>query len=99
MGSWRSTSRSVLTAASSVPALGWGNHRQGGCAFKVSCAPPSRYPQVVALPAVYWAHCICPVLERVRQRAHDFDVLHFHLDYYPFSLFIFPSADTIRHQE
>jgi glycosyltransferase involved in cell wall biosynthesis len=27
------------------------------------------------------------VLERVRQRAHDFDVLHFHLDYYPFSLF------------
>jgi hypothetical protein len=27
------------------------------------------------------------VLERVRQRARDFDVLHFHLDYYPFSLF------------
>jgi hypothetical protein len=27
------------------------------------------------------------VLERVRQRAHDFDVFHFHLDYYPFSLF------------
>jgi len=27
------------------------------------------------------------VLERVRQRAHDFDVSHFHLDYYPFSLF------------
>src|SRR6201981_1361045 len=27
------------------------------------------------------------VLERVRQRAHDFDLLHFHLDYYPFSLF------------
>src|SRR5437867_4396588 len=27
------------------------------------------------------------VLEQVRQRAHDFDVLHFHLDYYPFSLF------------
>src|SRR5438128_12645966 len=27
------------------------------------------------------------VLEHVRQRAHDFDVLHFHLDYSPFSLF------------
>ena len=27
------------------------------------------------------------MLEQVRQRADDFDVLHFHLDYYPFSLF------------
>ena len=27
------------------------------------------------------------MLEQVRQRAHDFDLLHFHLDYYPFSLF------------
>jgi glycosyltransferase involved in cell wall biosynthesis len=27
------------------------------------------------------------VLERVRQRASEFDFLHFHLDYYPFSLF------------
>lgn len=27
------------------------------------------------------------MLERVRQRARDFDCLHFHLDYYPFSLF------------
>jgi glycosyltransferase involved in cell wall biosynthesis len=27
------------------------------------------------------------MLERVRQRADEFDVLHFHLDYYPFSLF------------
>lgn len=27
------------------------------------------------------------MLERVRQRADDFDILHFHLDYYPFSLF------------
>jgi glycosyltransferase involved in cell wall biosynthesis len=27
------------------------------------------------------------MLERVRRRADDFDVLHFHLDYYPFSLF------------
>jgi glycosyltransferase involved in cell wall biosynthesis len=27
------------------------------------------------------------LLERVRQRAADFDFLHFHLDYYPFSLF------------
>ena len=27
------------------------------------------------------------MLERVRRQAPDFDVLHFHLDYYPFSLF------------
>ncbi|MGH6674486.1 MAG: glycosyltransferase family 4 protein [Xanthobacteraceae bacterium] len=27
------------------------------------------------------------MLERVHQRASDFDLLHFHLDYYPFSLF------------
>src|SRR4051812_13059104 len=27
------------------------------------------------------------MLERVRQRAPEFDVLHFHLDYFPFSLF------------
>ena len=27
------------------------------------------------------------MLERVRQVAHQFDILHFHLDYYPFSLF------------
>src|SRR5580704_15218305 len=27
------------------------------------------------------------MLERVLQRADEFDFLHFHLDYYPFSLF------------
>ncbi|SRR5579871_49949 len=27
------------------------------------------------------------MLERVRRRANDFDIVHFHLDYYPFSLF------------
>ncbi len=27
------------------------------------------------------------LLENVRRRAHEFDVLHFHLDYHPFSLF------------
>jgi len=27
------------------------------------------------------------MLERVRQQAAEFDILHFHLDYYPFSLF------------
>jgi glycosyltransferase involved in cell wall biosynthesis len=27
------------------------------------------------------------MLEHVRQRAHEFDMLHFHLDYYPFSVF------------
>lgn len=28
------------------------------------------------------------MLERVRQRSDEFDLLHFHLDYYPFSLFM-----------
>lgn len=27
------------------------------------------------------------LLEEVHRRAQDFDVLHFHIDYYPFSLF------------
>src|SRR5215813_3101348 len=36
------------------------------------------------------------MLERVRQRAHDFDLLHFHLDYYPFSLFS-RQPDAIHH--
>jgi glycosyltransferase involved in cell wall biosynthesis len=27
------------------------------------------------------------LLEQVRRRAHEFDVLHFHIDYFPFSLF------------
>src|SRR5262250_1785432 len=27
------------------------------------------------------------MMEVVRRRAHEFDILHFHLDYYPFSLF------------
>src|SRR5579862_6752075 len=27
------------------------------------------------------------MLERVRRRAHEFDILHFHLDYHPFPLF------------
>src|SRR5262249_5015906 len=27
------------------------------------------------------------MLEQVRRQAHEFDFLHFHLDYYPFSLF------------
>ncbi len=27
------------------------------------------------------------MLEQVFRRAHEFDLLHFHLDYYPFSLF------------
>jgi len=27
------------------------------------------------------------MLEQVRQRVHEFDFLHFHLDYYPFSMF------------
>jgi glycosyltransferase involved in cell wall biosynthesis len=27
------------------------------------------------------------MLERVRARTHEFDLIHFHLDYYPFSLF------------
>ena len=39
------------------------------------------------------------MLERVRQRQGDFDFLHFHLDYYPFSLFSRQSTPfvTTRH--
>src|SRR6266540_3940487 len=40
------------------------------------------------------------MLERVCQRAHDFDLLHFHLDYYPFSLFsrqYTPFVTTLHH--
>src|SRR5436305_12697462 len=39
------------------------------------------------------------MLERVRQRAAEFDFLHFHLDYYPFSLFSrqpTPSVTTLH---
>ncbi len=39
------------------------------------------------------------MLERVYQRADDFDFLHFHLDYYPFSLFLrqpTPFATTLH---
>jgi len=39
------------------------------------------------------------MLERVRQRADQFDVLHFHLDYYPFSTFsrqATPSITTLH---
>src|SRR5882724_11741278 len=35
------------------------------------------------------------MLERVRQRADEFDFLHFHLDYYPFSLFARHSAPFV----
>src|SRR5258708_38534457 len=35
------------------------------------------------------------MLERVRQRARDFDLLHFHLDYYPFSLFSRQSTPVV----
>jgi glycosyltransferase involved in cell wall biosynthesis len=35
------------------------------------------------------------MLERVYQRASDFDFLHFHLDYYPFSLFSRQSAPFV----
>ncbi|HEX5509864.1 MAG TPA: glycosyltransferase family 4 protein [Pseudolabrys sp.] len=35
------------------------------------------------------------MLERVRQCSHDFDLLHFHLDYYPFSLFTRQSTPFI----
>ena len=35
------------------------------------------------------------MLERVYRRAADFDVLHFHLDYYPFSLFMRQSTPFV----
>jgi glycosyltransferase involved in cell wall biosynthesis len=35
------------------------------------------------------------MLEQVRQRADEFDLLHFHLDYYPFSLFLRQSTPFV----
>ncbi|MGI4983330.1 MAG: glycosyltransferase family 4 protein [Janthinobacterium lividum] len=35
------------------------------------------------------------LVEHVRQRADEFDVLHFHIDYYPFSLFSRQSTPTV----
>src|SRR5262249_60372381 len=32
-------------------------------------------------------HCTSPCSSEFANGAHDFDLLHFHLDYYPFSLF------------
>ena len=35
------------------------------------------------------------MLENIRQQADDFDLLHFHLDYYPFSLFLRQSTPFV----
>ncbi|WP_158806629.1 MULTISPECIES: glycosyltransferase family 4 protein [unclassified Acidisoma] len=47
------------------------------------------WPQALRLdPTVRdWSAPLAMLLERVRQRAEEFDVLHFHLDYWPASLF------------
>jgi len=50
----------------------------------VACVPQAlRIDANVRDPIPYYML----MLDRVRQRAGDFDMLHFHLDYYPFSLF------------
>src|SRR6201985_2811699 len=45
--------------------------------------PLRRAPRVLDPLALHML-----MLERVRQRAAEFDILHFHLDYLPFSLFL-----------
>jgi glycosyltransferase involved in cell wall biosynthesis len=47
------------------------------------------WPQALRLDQTIrdWSAPLALLLERVRQRADDFDVLHFHLDYWPASLF------------
>jgi glycosyltransferase involved in cell wall biosynthesis len=47
------------------------------------------WPQALRLdPTIRdWSAPLALLLERVRQRADEFDVLHFHLDYWPASLF------------
>jgi glycosyltransferase involved in cell wall biosynthesis len=47
------------------------------------------WPQALRLdPTIRdWSAPLAMLLERVRQRADEFDVLHFHLDYWPASLF------------
>jgi glycosyltransferase involved in cell wall biosynthesis len=46
-------------------------------------------PQALRLdPSVKdWISCYMVMMELVRRRAHEFDVLHFHTDYFPSSLF------------
>lgn len=47
------------------------------------------WPQAIRLdPSVRdWVAAYNRMLELVARRAHEFDVLHFHIDYFPFSLF------------
>ena len=47
------------------------------------------WPQAIRLdPAMKdWIAAYTRMIELVRRRAHEFDVLHFHIDYFPFSLF------------
>jgi glycosyltransferase involved in cell wall biosynthesis len=47
------------------------------------------WPQALRLdPTIRdWSAPLAMLLERVRQRADEFDVIHFHLDYWPASLF------------
>ncbi len=47
------------------------------------------WPQAIRLdPAIKdWFAAYTRMIELVRRRAHEFDVLHFHIDYFPFSLF------------
>jgi glycosyltransferase involved in cell wall biosynthesis len=54
------------------------------------------WPQALRLdPTIRdWSAPLALLLERVRQRADEFDVLHFHLDYWPASLF---ARHTIPH--
>jgi glycosyltransferase involved in cell wall biosynthesis len=47
------------------------------------------WPQAIRLDPVIrdWIAAYARMLELVYRRAHEFDVLHFHIDYFPFSLF------------
>ena len=47
------------------------------------------WPQAIRLdPAIKdWIAAYGRMIELVRRRAHEFDVLHFHIDYFPFSVF------------
>src|SRR5262252_514684 len=58
----------------------------------VACSPAAlRLDPTVHDP---YPHCMV-MLDKVRQRAHEFDILHFHIDYFHFPVFRPMAARTV----
>jgi glycosyltransferase involved in cell wall biosynthesis len=56
---------------------------------KTTASLDAVWPQAIRLdPEIKdWIAAYAVMIETVARRAHEFDVLHFHIDYFPFSLF------------